>query len=79
MGRAELDMQPPPRGRMGNQDLALHFWPPRSPDLTPCDFFLWGYVKEAVYVPPLPTTLTELRNRVTAVVNSVTQDMLLRV
>ena len=18
-------------------------WPPRSPDLTPCDFFLWGY------------------------------------
>lgn len=20
-------------------------WPPRSPDLTPCDFFLWGYVK----------------------------------
>ncbi|PNF41322.1 hypothetical protein B7P43_G17534 [Cryptotermes secundus] len=21
-------------------------WPPRSPQLTPCDFFLWGYVKE---------------------------------
>lgn len=21
-------------------------WPPRSPDLTPCDFFLWGYIKE---------------------------------
>ena len=20
-------------------------WPPRSPDLTPCDFFLWGYLK----------------------------------
>lgn len=25
-------------------------WPPRSPDLTPLDFFLWGYVKEQVYV-----------------------------
>jgi hypothetical protein len=21
---------------------------------TPCDFFLWGYVKDEVYVPPLP-------------------------
>ena len=20
-------------------------WPPRSPDLTPCDFFLWRYLK----------------------------------
>ena len=24
-------------------------WPARSPDLTPCDFFLWGYIKEEVY------------------------------
>ena len=24
--------------RTGTQDLALHLWPPRSPDLTPCDF-----------------------------------------
>jgi len=24
----------------GKKDLALQFWPPRSPDLTPCDFFL---------------------------------------
>ena len=24
-------------------------WPPRSPDLTPCDFFLWGHIKEVVY------------------------------
>ena len=23
-------------------------WPPRSPDATPCDFFLWGYVKDQV-------------------------------
>jgi len=21
-------------------------WPPRSPDITPLDFFLWGYVKD---------------------------------
>lgn len=24
-------------------------WPPRSPDLTPLDFFLWGYVKDRVF------------------------------
>jgi hypothetical protein len=24
-------------------------WPPRSPDLTPMDFYLWGYVKTRVY------------------------------
>lgn len=24
-------------------------WPPRSPDLTPMDFFLWGTVKSDVY------------------------------
>jgi hypothetical protein len=27
----------------------LHEWPPRSPDLTPCDFFLWGVVKDIVF------------------------------
>ena len=35
-------------GRVGKEDLALQFWPPRSPDFTPCDFFLWSFVKEAV-------------------------------
>jgi len=27
--------------------------PPHSPDATPRDFFLWGYVKDRVCVPPL--------------------------
>ena len=26
-----------------------HEWPPRSPYLTPIDFYLWGYTKEEVY------------------------------
>ncbi|XP_043467054.1 uncharacterized protein LOC122501561 [Leptopilina heterotoma] len=30
-------------------------WPPRSPDLTPCDFFLWGHVKAHVYSNLLKT------------------------
>ncbi|KAJ4429534.1 hypothetical protein ANN_21703 [Periplaneta americana] len=28
-------------------------WPARSPDLTPPDFFLWGFVKDQVYRTPV--------------------------
>ena len=66
-------------GRVGKEDLALQFWPPRSPDLTPCDFFWWGFVKDAFHVPSLPTILDDLKSRITTAVNSVTQDILLRV
>ena len=31
-------------GRMGNEDLALQFWSPRSPDLKPWHIFSWGFV-----------------------------------
>lgn len=38
-------------------------WPPRSPDLTPMDFFLWGYIKSLVYKTQ-PVSLDELRQRI---------------
>lgn len=57
-------------------DLAIHPWPPRSPDLTVCDFFLWGYIKDKVYVPPLPTNLEELKIRIKDAVNAVTPDII---
>jgi hypothetical protein len=66
-------------GRTGPKDLALNSWPPGSPDMTPCDFFLWGCEKERVYVPPLSADLDDLTNRITAAVNSVTEDTLRRV
>ncbi|GBM12798.1 hypothetical protein AVEN_247573-1 [Araneus ventricosus] len=50
-------------------------WPPRSPDLNPLDFFLWGYIKQRVYATPLPT-LKELRNRITDACASVSPAML---
>ena len=46
-----------------NQVIALHHavgWAPRSPDLTPCDFFLWGYLKSKVYKSP-PIDLNDLQ------------------
>ena len=65
-------------GRTVQEDDALMRWPPRSPDLTPCDFFVWGFVKDTVFVPPLPAYLQDLRNRITAAVALVDRDMLTR-
>lgn len=39
-------------------------WPARSPDLTPLDFFLWGYLKTMVYKTPLHD-IQDLRHRIT--------------
>ena len=50
--------------------------PPRSPDATPCDFFLWGYVKDQVYVPPLPASIPELKVRIRTSIETITADML---
>lgn len=30
-------------------------WPPRSPDLNPCDFCIWGCLKSFVYSQPIET------------------------
>jgi hypothetical protein len=38
-------------------------WPPRSPDLNVCDFFLWGYLKARVY-SPIPKTIEELKENI---------------
>jgi transposase len=38
-------------------------WPPYSPDLTPMDFFLWGYIKSRVYTTPVGS-VAELRLRI---------------
>ena len=40
-------------------------WPPRSPDLSPLDFFLWGYLKSKVY-NPRPATLDPLEQNIRA-------------
>lgn len=38
-------------------------WPPRSPDLTPLDFFAWGHLKTMVYSRPV-NNIQELRERI---------------
>lgn len=40
-----------------------HLWPPRSPDLTVLDFFIWGAIKNKVYNTAL-TTMEDCMQRV---------------
>ena len=53
-------------------------WPPRSPDLTTPDYFLWGYLKSRVY-RNRPQTKDDLRRNITAEINNIDIDMLRRV
>jgi len=66
-------------GRAAKGENHLLPWPPRSLDVTPCDFFLWGFVNDSVYVPTLPMFLKELRDRITHALQTITADMLHRV
>lgn len=50
-------------------------WPPRSPDLSSMDFFLWGHVKNLVY-NILPTTSENMKLRIKNAFESITPDML---
>ncbi|EFN89173.1 hypothetical protein EAI_12527, partial [Harpegnathos saltator] len=45
-------------------------WPPRSPDLTPMDFCLWGWLKYEVYKTKV-NTQDELFARVIAAVDQI--------
>ncbi|GFV37500.1 uncharacterized protein TNCV_4968421 [Trichonephila clavipes] len=49
-------------GLANDGDFPLITWPPKFPDLTPCDLFLWGYVRATVYVPSMLKTLQNLKN-----------------
>lgn len=46
-------------------------WPPRSPDLSPLDFFLWGAVKEKVYAQA-PTTREDMAQRIVNAFQAIT-------
>lgn len=50
-------------------------WPARSPDITSCDFFLWGFVKSKVYDTP-PTTAEDMQQRIVAAFREITPQML---
>lgn len=50
-------------------------WPPRSPDLTPLDFFLWGYLKSQVYTIK-PRNVQELKENIAFQISLIGEDTL---
>ena len=56
-------------GRLGPFD-----WPAPSPDLTPCDFFLWYYQTDIVFKEPC-TSIMQLQNRIQEACAGITKAM----
>ncbi|GFT92773.1 uncharacterized protein TNCV_739601 [Trichonephila clavipes] len=57
---------------------ATTYWPPRSCDLTPLDYFLWGCVKSLVYADK-PQTLDHLEDSIRRVIADIRPQMLEKV
>ncbi|KFM63304.1 Transposable element Tcb1 transposase, partial [Stegodyphus mimosarum] len=83
----QQDGAPPHWGTIVRSSLNDHFtgrrigrggpipWPPRSPDITPLNFFLWGFVKDNVYRRRV-SNMDDLKARMTTAIASVDADML---
>ena len=52
-------------------------WAPHSPDLNPCDFWLWGYLKSLVY-KPMPNNLPSLVDRIKMECQNIPVEMIRR-
>lgn len=59
-----------PNRWIGRGDDAPVQWPPRSPDLNMCDFFLWGALKTEIYKTPV-NTREELWQRILNASNNI--------
>ena len=53
-------------------------WPARSPDLSPCDVFLWGYLKEKIF-KHRPRSLEDLKERIQQEIDSIPPELTRRV
>uniref|UniRef100_A0AAF5DK87 Transposable element Tc3 transposase n=1 Tax=Strongyloides stercoralis TaxID=6248 RepID=A0AAF5DK87_STRER len=53
-------------------------WPSRSPDLSPLDFFLWGYLKDRVYRNK-PEMIEDLKENIETEIADIPRSMLKRV
>ncbi|GFW30315.1 uncharacterized protein TNCV_3850861 [Trichonephila clavipes] len=54
----------------------LHLRPPRSPDLNPCDFWLWGHLRQLISFDQ-PKTLPDLKDSISRYVLIMSQNTLL--
>ncbi|EFN87283.1 hypothetical protein EAI_12588, partial [Harpegnathos saltator] len=52
-------------------------WPPRSPDFTPPDFYIWGFLKDAVFHQS-PTTRQDMMDRIRNACRAIPANVLLK-
>ncbi|KAJ4438208.1 hypothetical protein ANN_14147 [Periplaneta americana] len=80
--RARLEQSPKKSLRRLSQETgytySMNLWPPRSPDLTTPDFFLWGYLKNRVYATR-PQTLDDPKHNITQEIQAIDNRVLQRV
>jgi hypothetical protein len=62
----------------GENIISKGVWPPRSPDLTSPDFFLWRYLKDTVYRSN-PQDLKQLKMNITCAIKEVNERTLRKV
>lgn len=55
-----------------------HTWPPRSPDLSPLDYYLWGTLKARVYHAFIPRTIDDLKHKIIEEIDAISIDELQR-
>jgi hypothetical protein len=53
-------------------------WPARSCDLTPCNFFLWGYLKSQVYENN-PQSIPDLQEEIRRVIGHIEEQVCVKV
>ncbi|XP_062512636.1 uncharacterized protein LOC134188488 [Corticium candelabrum] len=51
----------------GERVISQDLWPPRSPDLTPPDFYLWGKLKDLVYADN-PRSINDLKHNIRQII-----------
>lgn len=69
------------KGTFGNRVISRNGpvdWPPRSCDITPLDFYLWGHVKSKVYANK-PTTIEQLEANITREIHAIRPEVLEKV
>ena len=69
-------------GQFGEKMFAMEtiqgqYWPARSPDLNPLDFFCWGYLNQKMFMPK-PATMQQLKARIRQEVLNLDRDMIRR-
>ncbi len=53
---------------------SVDFWPPYSPDLNPCDYFLWGFLKDRVFSENIGN-ISLLKERIKQVFTEISEEI----